>query len=67
MNALRNKISHRLEIKLNVETLLPLADYMQKLSYSRPYEVPADPKELLEAFVGTCCATFASHLAFQYR
>ncbi|MBT9465541.1 hypothetical protein [Hydrogenophaga sp.] len=67
LNALRNKISHRLEIKLDMEALQPLADYLQKLSSSRPYVAPSDPKELLEAFVGTCCATFASHLSFQYR
>ncbi|HDS1076302.1 TPA: hypothetical protein QDZ65_003374 [Stenotrophomonas maltophilia] len=67
MNTLRNKISHRLEIKLDTEALLPLVDYMQKLTHPRPFEVPAHPKELLETFVGTCCATFASHLSFQHR
>lgn len=67
MNGLRNKISHLLEIKLDIEALQPLADYLQKLSSSRPYVDHTDPKELLEAFVGTCCATFASHLSFQYR
>jgi hypothetical protein len=67
MNTLRNKINYRLEIKLDMEALLPLVDYMKKLSHPRPYEVPAHPKELLETFVGTCCATFASHLSFQHR
>lgn len=67
MNTLRNKISHRLEIKLDLDALKPLSDYMRKLSSPRPYAAPVDPKELLEAFVGTCCATFASHLAVQHR
>ncbi|MFR0676012.1 hypothetical protein ACLUUI_20305 [Enterobacterales bacterium AW_CKDN230030176-1A_HGKHYDSX7] len=67
MNTLRNKISHRLEIKLDMEALLPLLEYMQKVSHPNPYKLPIEPKELLEAFVGTCCATFASHLAFQYH
>lgn len=67
INTLRNKISHRLEIKLDAQSLQPLADYMKKVSSPRPYAPPSDPKELLEEFVGTCCATFASHLFFQHR
>lgn len=67
MNTLRNKISHRLEIKLDLQALLPLLEYMQKLSSPRQYEVPIDPKEILGQFVRTCCATFASHLSYQYR
>ena len=66
MNSLRNRISHRLEIKLDEEALQPLADYMKGLS-SRPLELPTEPKKLLEVFVSTCCATFASHLSFQHR
>lgn len=66
MNTLRNKISHRLEIKLDAEALLPLADYIKGFS-SQPHQVPSEPKELLQMFVGTCCATFASHLSFQHR
>ncbi len=67
MNALRNKISHRLEINLDLESLQPLSDYLKKLSAPRREPMPTDPKELLSAFVGTCCATFASHLSFQHR
>ena len=65
MNSLRNKISHKLEIKLDVEALQPLRDYLRELTSPNP--MPADPKELLSMFVGTCCATFASHLSFQHR
>lgn len=66
MNALRNKISHRLEIKLDVDALQPLEDYIRKLTSPRPYVNHTEPRELLDAFVGACCATFASHLALQY-
>jgi len=67
MNTLRNKISHRLEIKLDMEELQPLAEYLRKLRSPSSYAAPTDPKELLNTFMGTCCATFASHLSFQYR
>lgn len=67
MNALRNKIIHRLEIKLDLEALQPLSDYLKKLTSPRADPMPSDPKELLSMFVGTCCATFASHLSFQHR
>lgn len=66
LNTLRNKISHRLEIKLDAEALQPLSDYLKKFT-SGALSVPTDPKEILERFVGTCCATFASHLSFQHR
>jgi hypothetical protein len=67
MNALRNKISHRLEIRLDAEALKPLSDYLKKLTAPRPDPIPTDPKKLLEMFAGTCCATFASHLSFLHR
>ncbi len=66
MNTLRNKISHRLEIKLDEEALLPLTYYLKGIdSYS--LVIPTDPKKLLEVFVNTCCATFASHLSFHHQ
>ena len=65
MNTLRNKISHQLEIKLDAESLQPLADYMKGIGTAN-FELPSDPKKLLEVFVNTCCATFASHLSFQH-
>ncbi|WP_369663573.1 hypothetical protein [Variovorax sp. V116] len=66
MNTLRNRISHRLEIKLDAEALLPLTYYLKGLD-SQGLTIPTDPKKLLEVFVNTCCATFASHLTFQHR
>ncbi len=66
MNALRNKISHRLEIALDADALRPLADYIRGL-IPQPHQVPSEPKELLQMFVGTCCATFASHLSFKHQ
>ncbi len=65
MNALRNKISHRLEIKLDLDALQPLAEYLKGFP-SRP-EIPDDPRRLLEVFVSICCATFASHLSFRHQ
>lgn len=66
LSKLRNKISHRLEIKLDTGALQPLAEYMWGFD-SRSREMPSDPKQLLDAFVSTCCATFASHLDFHPR
>lgn len=66
MNTLRNKISHRLEIKLDAEALLPLTYYLKGLN-SDEREIPSDPKKLLEAFVGACCATFAGYLSGFYH
>ena len=63
LNSLRNKISHRLQIELNAVTLQPIADYLTKLSSSPSLTIPTDPKDLLELFVGTCCATFAGNLS----
>lgn len=66
MNTLRNRISHRLEIKLDAEALLPLTYYLKGVD-PQGLAIPTDPKKLLEVFVNTCCATFASHLTFQHR
>lgn len=64
MNTLRNKISHRLEIKLDADALLPLTYYLKGIDPAQS-SIPSDPKKLPELFVNTCCATFASHLSFQ--
>ncbi len=65
MNTLRNRISHRLEIKLDAEALLPLTYYLKGVDPG--LAIPTDPKKLLEVFVNTCCATFASHLSFHHH
>jgi hypothetical protein len=65
MNSIRNKLSHRIEFEIDVETLLPLKHYLQKVSES---EVQSSaPKELLEQFTTVCCATFAGNISRTVR
>ncbi|GAA0436676.1 hypothetical protein ACFOY5_11950 [Massilia aurea] len=61
MNTIRNKLSHRIEFKIDAEALLPLQQYVQKAS--KQALQPLGPKELLEHFTSLCCATFAGSIS----
>jgi hypothetical protein len=61
MNSIRNKLSHRIEFKIDAEALLPLRHYVQKVSEGEIQS--SDPKELLEYFTTVCCATFAGSIS----
>jgi hypothetical protein len=50
MNSLRNRISHRLEIRLDAESLQPLVDYMTLLVAPLKEPKLTDPREILSQF-----------------
>lgn len=61
MNAIRNKLSHRIEFKIDDEALLPLRQYVQKVSEQALQSLGS--KQLLEHFTTVCCATFAGSIS----
>lgn len=62
LNSLRNKVSHRIDFKIEDRDLLPLRQYLEKI-YEDKQPVPEDPHELLEAFTGMVCVFFAGYIS----
>ncbi|TDP71704.1 hypothetical protein [Roseateles toxinivorans] len=60
INALRNKLAHKLETKPEEFEYLPFTRFLEK---SNCESVPTTPLELLEAFVNTLSAYFMGWLA----
>jgi hypothetical protein len=61
MNAIRNKLSHRIEFKIDAKALLPLLQYLQKVSEEKLQ--PSTPRDVLEHFTTICCATFGGNIS----
>lgn len=62
LNSLRNKISHRVDFKIQAEDLLPLRQYLEKV-FEGQHEVPDEPHEILEAFNQMVCVFFAGYIS----
>lgn len=61
MNTIRNKLSHRIDFKIDAEALLPLRHYLQKVSEEQ-LQV-STPRDVLEHFTTVCCATFGGSIS----
>lgn len=62
LNSLRNKISHRVDFKVESSDLLPLKQYLEKI-FEDKQPVPDDPHELLEEFTSMVCVFFAGYIS----
>src|SRR5690606_38778928 len=62
LNSLRNRISHKLEIEITTESLLPLTQCLRK-AYKDQNEIPSEPRDLLESFTSLVCAFFAGYIS----
>lgn len=62
LNTLRNKISHRIDYKIQTNDLLPLKQFLINI-YEGKQDVPEDPHEVLEAFNGMVCLYFAGYIS----
>lgn len=62
LNSLRNKLSHNIEFKIEVDDLQPLITYLNKV-YEGKSEVPREPKAILEQFTNMTCVLFAGFIA----
>jgi len=61
LNAIRNKLGHRINFKIDDETLLPLKHFVQKAFDGQA--PPSEVKELLEKFATMCCAIFGGAIS----
>ena len=66
MNSLRNKLSHNIEFKIRLEDLLPLNQYLTKVS-SGKIEISTSPKEILTEFTSMTCVLFAGYITSTAR
>ena len=58
MNAIRNKLSHNIEYRIETSNLGPMADYIVSATEGK-IVIPANTKELLDQFMSTVCVWFA--------
>jgi hypothetical protein len=65
MNGLRNKISHRIDHKLDANSLLPLAQFITKMSEGR-MEI-GEPRDTIDMFAMLCCSFFAGNISREVR
>ncbi|CAN7258588.1 hypothetical protein LJR084_001204 [Variovorax sp. LjRoot84] len=61
LNAVRNKLSHQVDYRIDAQALLPLMHYLEKASTVK-FPSPS-PKEILQGFTSICCATFAGNIS----
>lgn len=62
MNSIRNKISHNIEFKIKPEDLLPLKQYIDKVTDGKS-ALPTSPKDILEEFTTLTCVLFAGYIS----
>lgn len=62
MNSLRNKISHNIEFKIELEDLLPLSQHIAKATDGKG-ELSASPKAILEQFTTMTCSLVAGYIS----
>lgn len=62
LNSLRNKISHRVDFRIQAEDLLPLKHYLENV-YEGKQKVPEEPHEVLESFNQMVCVFFAGYIS----
>ena len=65
LNTLRNKISHRLDFKLNDEDLLPFTIFIQKV-YDGENKAPREANNILGAFIDIVCSFLAGSLTVSH-
>jgi hypothetical protein len=64
MNSIRNKLSHNIEFKIEQADLLPLNQYLAKVTDGKnENELPTSPKEILEQFTTMTCVLFAGYIS----
>lgn len=66
LNSLRNKLSHNIEFKIEMQSLLPLSHYLQKACGGKQ-AIPTEPKALLDMFTTMTCVLFAGYISGQAR
>jgi len=64
MNAVRNKIGHRVDFRLQPEDLLPFRRFLDKALVVKR-KLPEEPHELLEFFTAMVCAFFGAFIGAQ--
>jgi hypothetical protein len=62
LNSLRNKLSHNIDFKIEVDDLLPLTQYLAKV-YEGKAELPIEPKAILDQFTSMTCVLFAASIS----
>nr|MDP2192036.1 hypothetical protein [Rhodoferax sp.] len=62
LNSLRNKLSHRIDFKIEAKDLLPIKQFLEKI-YQGKQVVSDNPLEVLEAFNGMVCVFFAGYIS----
>ena len=58
MNAIRNKLSHNIEFRIEMSNPGPMVDYMVSATEGK-MKIPADTKALLEQFTSMVCVWLA--------
>lgn len=65
LNTLRNKLIHNINLKIEVEDLLPLTQYLSTIVDEYPEPLLKDhPKVILERFTVAICALFGGAISF---
>lgn len=62
MNSVRNRMSHRVDYELTDADLLPLRQFLDKVSSNG--QVPEDRIAMLSHFTSMACVTFASQISY---
>lgn len=66
MNALRNKLSHKIDFKITEQDLLPLIQYLEKV-YEGQDKIPTEPREILSQYTTMTCVLFAGYISSKAR
>ncbi|MFS2167671.1 hypothetical protein [Variovorax sp. Varisp62] len=63
MNSLRNRLSHNIDFKIELEHLLPLTQYLTKASGLDKAKELTHPRQVLEEFTSMSCVLLAGYIS----